>query len=237
MAFDADIKHWPTLAAFTTVLERTPRPAWCHAICVHNTYIPNEHQWRGIASVQSCLATYVGKGWSAGPHLFLAAEAPSSDHTGIFQLTPLTHIGVHAGPCNDDHLGIEVVGDFQARPPTPAQYGLLLAVARAILQAWMLTPDHVQVHNECMSGRTCPGKFLVASQLRADLAERAKAPPSLLIYRARGLPIYERQSLAGPLAGHLASGEQVQIDVTYPGGVGHLQDRRGFVDMAGLEVV
>lgn len=235
-AFDAVIRHWPTLDAFAAHLRTIPRPAWCRGLTNHNTYIPNELQWRGIASVESCQATYVGKGWSAGPHLFLAAEAPRADDRGIFQLTPIGHQGVHAGDCND-HLGIESVGDFDARPPSLAQYQLLLAVNRLLLQRWMLPPGSVNVHNECMP-RTCPGRYLTGAQIRADLARPAPpSPKQLLAFRAIGLPIYQRQDGGGPLAGHLEPDEPVLIDATYANGMGHLLDGRGFVDLDGLRRV
>lgn len=234
-SFDAAIRQWPTIEAFAAYLKTVPRPAWCQGVTNHNTYIPNELQWRGVASVESCMTTYIGKGWTAGPHLFLAAEAPSTLDRGIFQLTPLSHQGVHAGPCNDDHLSIENVGDFNARPPSPAQYQLLLAVNRLILQTWRLTPDSVNVHNECMSGRTCPGRHLTGAQIRADLAKPTPRPPNLLAFRAIGLPIYQRQDGTGPLAGHLQPDESVLVDQTYANGMGHLLDGRGFVDMDGLK--
>jgi hypothetical protein len=178
-SFDADFQHWPTLAAFTAYLQGVPRPAWCTGITNHNTYIPNELQWRGLASMQSMRATYIAKGWSAGPHLYLAAEAPNPADTGIWQMTPLAHPGVHAGACNSAHLGIENVGDFDARPPSPAQYTLLLAVNRAILAHWGIPPEKVNVHNECMTGRTCPGKYLTGTQIRASLNSAwPPAPPT-----------------------------------------------------------
>jgi hypothetical protein len=178
-SFDADFQHWPTLAAFTAYLQGVPRPAWCTGITNHNTYIPNELQWRGLASMQSMRATYIAKGWSAGPHLYLCAEAPNPADTGIWQMTPLGNVGVHAGACNADHLGIENVGDFNARPPSPAQYTLLLAVNRAILAWWGIPPEKVNVHNECMAGRTCPGKYLTGTQIRASLNSAwSPAPPT-----------------------------------------------------------
>jgi hypothetical protein len=170
MAFDATIIHWPTLSAFIAYLQGVPRPAWVRGITNHNTFVPNESQWRGLASMQSMQAVYIKKGWSAGPHLYLVAEAPNAPTaTGIWQMTPLSHVGVHAGECNKDHLGIENVGDFDKAPPSAAQMTLLLAVNRAILQAWGLPPESVNVHNECMSGRTCPGKYLTGAQIRSAL--------------------------------------------------------------------
>lgn len=177
MAFDIHIEHWPTIEAFTAYLQGVPRPAWCQGLTNHNTYRPDETQWYGRASVEGCMRTYIGKGWSAGPHLFLAAESPRPSDTGIWQMTPLGHRGIHAGACNADRLGIESVGDFDARPPSPAQYLLLLAVNRALLARWGMTPSSVNVHNECMVGRTCPGKYLTGAQIRADLGRDWPRPP------------------------------------------------------------
>lgn len=228
MAFDAQIKHWFTVEAFDADLATVPRPAWCKRITEHNTYIPNELQWRGMASMNAMMAAYIGKGWSAGPHLYLAAEAPNPSDTGIWQMTPLSHQGVHAGPCNDDSLGIENVADWQARPPSPAQYQLLLDVTRAIMRQWMIPPENVAVHRECMPGRTCPGKYLEASALRADLSKSALR---LRRFMVKGIPIYQAQSLTGTLAGYLKSDESFAIDKTYRNGGAHLADGRGFIDL------
>ncbi len=59
--------------------------------------------------------------------------------------------------------------------------------------------------------------------------------PAPRAYRVTGLPIYQRQDLTGALAGHLASGETLLIDVLYPNGAGHDTLGRGFVDLDGLE--
>lgn len=175
-AFDIDIQHWPTLSAFVAYLQGVPRPAWCRGITNHNTYRPNESQWAGVASMISMKETYIAKGWDAGPHLYLAAEAPNPIHRGIWQMTPLTHRGIHAGACNTTNLGIENVGDFDAHPPSAAQLTLLLAVNRAIMERWGIPPDQVNVHNECMAGRTCPGKYLTGTQIRAALGSAWPRP-------------------------------------------------------------
>jgi len=239
--FDAKILHWPTLSAFVAYLQGVPCPAWCKGITNHNTYIPNEHQWRGVASVKSCMQTYIGKGWSAGPHLFLAAEAPNPADRGIFQLTPLARPGVHAGACNDDHLGVENVGDFDARPPSAKQYDLLIAVNRAIMQRWMFTPDLVNVHKECMPGRTCPGRHLDPNRLRSDLAVpipprpplvgryRFVAPQAVFTARAPNAPL-----AAGPTI--YMAGDVVEIgDVT--AGWAWIRTGIGFVPLSTLEPV
>lgn len=207
--FDATFIHWPSLDEFEAYLLGVPRPSWCKGITNHNTYIPNETQWRGLASMKSMMKTYIGNGWSAGPHLYCAAEAPYPDDRGIWQMTPLAHPGVHAGPCNRNRLGIEHVGDFDARPPTPAQYDLLLGVNRAILRAWGLAPIQVNVHRECMPGRTCPGRHLDPARLRADL--RA-APPARQTVRYRfrfDQAVFTARDVAAPLAAGPVDGATV----------------------------
>lgn len=186
--FDAELMHWPTIAAFTAYLQGVPRPSWCTGITNHNTYQPDERNWAGMASMRSLVAYYRDtKQWPSGPHLFLAAAAPNAANTGIFQLTPIARPGTHAGACNAHNIGIENVGNFDARPPTLDQYTLLLAVNRAILEHWGIPPASVNVHNECMLGRTCPGKHLTGTQIRADLSRPWPRPPSHAITPASSL--------------------------------------------------
>lgn len=226
-SFDIQIIHWPTLSAFTAYLQGVPRPSWCAGITNHNTYIPNELQWRGLASMQSMQATYISKGWSAGPHLYLCAEAPNPADTGIWQMTPLAHPGIHAGACNAAHLGVENCGDFNARPPSPAQLTLLLAINRAILERWGMPPETVNVHNECMPGRTCPGKYLTGTQIRAALNSAWPVPSRR--YRIKGTPVFQDQVCKGVVALYLNPGTIVEVDKVYPEGTAHLATGAGFI--------
>lgn len=235
MAFDAEIIHWPTIAAFAAHLQGVPRPKWCQGITNHNTYIPNEKQWRGRASMLSMQQTYIGKGWSAGPHLFLAADAPNPADRGIWQMTQLDHQGVHAGACNTNRIGLEWVGDFDARPPTADQYTLGITINLLILQAWGLPPSSVNVHNECMVGRTCPGKHLTGTQIRADLTK--PPPPITKRYRVKPILISQPSTGGPPYAGELHPWEEVVVDKWYTTGYVHLQDGRGFVKLEDLEAI
>ncbi len=225
MAFDMQLIHWPTVAAFAAYLQPIARPTWCIGMTNHNTYIPNETQWRGATSMASMRAAYVGKGWTSGPHLFLAAECPNPADAGIWQMTPVIHQGTHAGQCNSDHLGIENVGDFNARPPSAAQYDLLLAVNRVILDHWRLRVENVNVHRECMPGRTCPGQYLTGEQIRTDLA----APALPAAYRVLGTPVWQRQDCTGQVAMYLGVGVVEQVDKHYPEGTAHLSSGAGFI--------
>lgn len=214
--FDSQILHWPTLADFTAYLPSVPRPAWCHGLTNHNTYIPNPSQWRGLASMNNMRAVYISKGWSAGPHLYLAAECPNPADRGIWQLTPLAHVGVHAGPCNPSKTGVENVADWEASPPTAAQYELLLDVNAAICRAWNIDAAQVNVHRECMPGRTCPGQHFDADRMRADLAARlTPQPPPARYVRVLGATVYQDSLLITPVT-HLPADAVVRTNAQAP---------------------
>lgn len=179
MAFDADIRHWRSVDAFAEYLRLLTPPAWPRGSTIHNTYRPLESQWAGMASMQSMMAVYIAKGWSAGPNLYLCAGAPNPANDGIWQMTPVTHQGVHAGECNTSRWGVEVVGDFQARGWSFAQRALILDTLAA-LHGWAKLGGNVVGHRDCMAGRTCPGDKAYAAlpQLRADLGVRLASKPA-----------------------------------------------------------
>ena len=235
MAFDAQVIHWPTIAAFVDYLKGVNRPAWCTGLTNHNTYIPNEYQWRGMDSMRSMQSTYMSKGWPSGPNLFLAAQSPNPSDTGIWQMTPITHPGTHAGACNKDHLGIENVGDFNARPPTQAQYTLLIAVNRAILERWGIPPASVNVHNECMTGRTCPGKYLTGTQIRNDLMQ----PWPAQRFRAGAYGAIARQDYrgGGKQAAYFHPGEVIEVDEFHQNEYRHAVSGIGFIADGDLEAL
>jgi hypothetical protein len=236
MAFDATIIQWPTIAAFAAHLATVRRPSWCSGITNHNTYRPDETTWRGIASMRTIRDYYRDTNkWHAGPHLFLAAHASNAMDVGIFQMTPLSNQGIHAGACNSNRLGIENVGDFDARPPTAEQYTLLITINLLILQAWGLPPSSVNVHNECMVGRTCPGKYLTGTQIRASLMQ--PPPPITKRYRVKRIMISQPSTGGPPYFGELQPGEEVVVDHWSSTGIVHLKDGRGFVKLEDLEAI
>lgn len=130
-----------------------------------------------MQSMLSMMRFYQSKGWTAAPHLYIAAEAPDPTDIGIWQMTPLTHVGVHAVACNSNHLGVENVGDFEARPPSATQYQWLLDVNEVIMRCWSINASDIHTHKECVPGRTCPGRYLPADKLRSDLQMRLRSAP------------------------------------------------------------
>lgn len=181
MTFAADIRHWPTVAAFAQSLADRAAPHWASGVVVHHTYRPLVSQWRGMASMHGLRTFYASKGWTAGPHLFLVAGA-GPDRDGIWQLTPLTQPGVHAGPCNTTHWGVEVVGDYDTQPWPPAVAELTIGVLAALLR-WRgldVSPNTLRGHRDCMDTR-CPGRAIDLNAVRSAVARALPAPDALPI--------------------------------------------------------
>lgn len=169
MPFSSINRQFKTLDAFTAYLATLTRPTWgVVGSTYHNTYRPTEAQWRGLASMRSMQATYVQKGWSSGPHCYLALHSPQAADNGIWVMTEPIRPGTHGVTCNPTHFGIEVVGDFQSKPPSPAQQQLLIDVVAA-LHRWAGLGPVLNAHRDCVP-RTCPGDAFYA--LKAQLQQR-----------------------------------------------------------------
>jgi hypothetical protein len=171
--------HFSSVAAFAAWLSARPKPAWKPSGSVfHNTYRPTEAQWAGLASMVSMQQTYESKGWDRGPHVYLALGSPLPANDGIWVMTSPDLPGIHAGDCNDERFGIEVVGDFAARPMTAAQIDLLADTAAALHRYAGCGPDII-AHRDCMVDRTCPGASAYAQKprIQSELRARMAAPP------------------------------------------------------------
>lgn len=178
MAFSSINKQFPTIDAFSAWLATLPRPAWpVVGTTYHNTYKPTEAQWRGLASMQSMQEGYEAKGWTRGPHCYLALHSPQAADNGIWVMTPPTLEGVHGVTCNPTHFGVEVVGDFQVNPPSAAQQVLLID-AVAALHRWAKIGPVLNAHRDCVD-RTCPGDafYLLKAKLQERLAFALSADP------------------------------------------------------------
>lgn len=185
MPFAEDIRRWATPADLAAHLARhDPAIApWARGLCWHHTLIPRLNQWRGRASVEGARNFYIGKGWTSGPHLFLAAGSTNPAHDGIWQLTSIDTPGTHAGRCNASHIGIEIVGDYDRQPWSYATAELVYGVSTALLN-WRdlgVSPQTVKGHKECLKNKSCPGTAINLDAARAELAARmtlaALVPP------------------------------------------------------------
>jgi hypothetical protein len=241
MPFTADIRQF-TLKTFADYLDALPRPDWPgennpRGSVYHNTYRPTEAQWAGRASMVSMQRDYTAKGWSAGPHFFLALGSPNPKNDGIWQMTPPTVPGVHGVSCNPTHFGIELVGDFQARAPSLPQQQLLIDVL-VLLHRWAGLGPRLIAHRDCIT-RTCPGQafYDLKPQLVARLTARLHQAGS---YRVRAsMWVSETPTTRGPIAldGKAAvyTGDTIEIDEVRADGYAHLANGVGFVPIGGLE--
>lgn len=171
MTFHNLNQQFSTVAAFAAWLQAQPKPTWgVKASTYHNTYRPDERQWRGSASMLGMQRTYESQSppWDRGPHLYLAA---GTGYDGIWVMTPPTMQAIHGVVCNTDHFGIEVVHDGEVSPFTPEQLTLLTSVI-AVLHRWAGIGPNVNAHRDCVP-RTCPGQKAYAQ--KAEIQRRVAA--------------------------------------------------------------
>jgi hypothetical protein len=178
-------------AALKAWLSGVPRPAWQPVgSTYHNTLKPTEATWQGHATMEAMARHYTGLGWDRGPHIFIAVGT-SAD--GIFVMTPPWLEGIHAGPCNSVRFGLEMVGNFHARPMSTAQVDMLANTA-AVLHLWAGIGSDIDAHRDCMPGRTCPGdaaylqKPRIEAELRARLGQRYSPASPILAPAGASLP-------------------------------------------------
>lgn len=172
MSFAIDVRQWKTVDAFAKHLAAHD-PAicsWVQGMIIHHTWRPTQSQWRGRASIEGMKAYYerLNPPWDAGPHLFIVSGSPNAADDGIWQMTPLNMVGVHAGVCNSTNWGIEVVGDYDDEPWDAATRALVVGAA-AELAKWrgiIISPDTVKGHRDCNSPKSCPGKAINMQQVR-----------------------------------------------------------------------
>jgi N-acetylmuramoyl-L-alanine amidase CwlA len=161
-------------AEFDTYCHALTWPAWRPSfIALHNTAVPSLAQRpNGFTKthIKNLADYYKGKGWSAGPHLFI-------DDKQIWVFTPLTMSGVHSPSWNKIALGFEMLGDYQVEDFTSdrgAKVRENTVAALATLSAVLgLDPDTMMLHKEdpATTHKTCPGR----SVDKADVIKRVKA--------------------------------------------------------------
>lgn len=156
---------------------------------------------------------------------------------GAYQVNPPELVGAGVFGRNSDTFHICAAWSFPAIPDD----GWIEALAqRAAAAARRYPAAQIVGHTDIAlpgHGTVCPGSRWATWKPRVLARVQQLLLPAVRRYRVRGLPIYERQDLAGPLAGQLLLNAIVEIDAAYPNGAGHLADGRGFVDLDGLEAV
>lgn len=170
MPFAIDIRQWKTIEDFSAHLKlHNPEIAnWVKGIVIHHTYRPLQSQWNGKSTMDGLKKYYQSLGWDAGPHLFIVANSKNPNDDGIWQLTPLNMVGIHAGICNSSTWGIEVVGDYD-NVEWDKQTKELVIGAIGELAKWnsiSINPSTLKGHRDCNSPKTCPGKKIDMNTVR-----------------------------------------------------------------------
>ena len=114
---------------------------------------------------------YEGKGWHAGPHLFV-------DDNAVWTFSPMTAPGVHAVSFNATGLGIEMLGDYDVEDPwTGRGLDVLTNTAKAtklLMQRLSLGDTCIRFHrDDPKTSKSCPGDRVQKDQFLA-LVKTAK---------------------------------------------------------------
>jgi hypothetical protein len=110
---------------------------------------------------------YEGKGWSAGPHLFV-------DDDQVWTFSPMTAPGVHAVSFNRTGIGIEMLGDYDTEDPWSGRGLKVLtttaAAVKALMKRLQLAPKDIRFHrDDPKTSKTCPGTKIARERFLALL--------------------------------------------------------------------
>lgn len=145
-------------------------------VVVHNTSSPTARQyaqwrsrsnWSGEQWMRNLESYYKGKGWQAGPHLFVADNR-------IWTFTPLTTRGTHSPSWNWCSWGVETVGEFEKESfEGPVRENLISVLATLHILTGLNPEDYVKgvrglhFHKEDpqTSHKNCPGRNINKAML------------------------------------------------------------------------
>jgi N-acetylmuramoyl-L-alanine amidase CwlA len=138
-------------------------------IVLHHTWSPTLAQWAGLKSIKSMCEYYAGKGWTAGPHIYVAPE-------GIWLFTPMEDVGIHAGTGNANiefitkpsnyadfkklkwySIGVELVGDYDKVRPSGELWENAKVVLGSLCRRFGKSPEQAIGFHRDFSTKSCPG--------------------------------------------------------------------------------
>lgn len=146
-------------------------------VVVHNSGVPMFKEWHRVPGPtrMKALERYYRdeKGWSAGPHLFVADDF-------IWVFTPLTTHGVHAPSWNDVSWGVETVGDWNTEQVPPPLYLNTVIALAALHRKIGASPSTMRFHREdpLTTHKVCPGSNLQKGPLIQAVGARLIAAGS-----------------------------------------------------------
>jgi len=137
-------------------------------IVLHHTWKPTQDTWNGATTIEGLKKYYEGKGWSRGPHIFIAPD-------GIWLFTDMKYQGIHAGEGNFRSIGIEVVGNYDGAVWTGSikrnTLGVILALADELGLEIM---KDIRFHRFYNKAKSCPGWAITKDWLEEKLKDYRK---------------------------------------------------------------
>lgn len=156
-------RHFSSIEELEAYLREIGKPSWCLGVTIHHTLIPTIAQWRGLSTMKGMARHYEEVlGWDRGPNLFIAPD-------GFWEGTPLTTRGIHAGQCNSNRLGIEIVGNYDLNHWQEPMRSRVWEALIAIHRIWRIDPNLLRGHRECLPNKSCPGSAINLDIVRRDL--------------------------------------------------------------------
>ena len=115
-------------------------------LVIHHTYRPTVKTWNGSRTIQGLKTFYEDKGWSAGPHLFIAED-------GIWLFTDMYDVGIHAGAGNGTlksgySIGIEVVGNYDNKVWEGETYKNTVGAIKALQEKLNIPDKEIMFHRD-----------------------------------------------------------------------------------------
>lgn len=133
-------------------------------IVLHHTWDTIKQWRRREVSVEYYKKMYEGKGWKAGPHIFVAPE-------GIWLFTDINIQGKHANEGNKGSVGIEMVGRYDDKLPSGKIWENTRAVLKVLLKKFNLLPKDIHFHREYNPRKSCPGKAITKGWINLSLTK------------------------------------------------------------------
>jgi hypothetical protein len=130
-------------------------------LVIHHTWEPTAKKWRGQRTIEGLKKYYEGKGWSAGPHLFIYRD-------DIWLFSPMRQDGIHARSLNHLSIGIEVVGNYDYCKWKGKTKSTALGVIRILMDQLKIPEKEIYFHRD-VSPKTCPGKMITREWLLDEL--------------------------------------------------------------------
>lgn len=130
-------------------------------LVIHHTWRPTKDGWQGEKTIGGLKRYYEGKGWTAGPHLFIAED-------GIWLFTAMNLTGIHASSLNPNSIGIEVVGDYDNEVWSGETKSNAIGAIKALMSRLNLDNTGIYFHRD-VSGKTCPGRAITKEWLFQEL--------------------------------------------------------------------